>query len=614
MPAPLWQRIGPVEQLSKQPLQQLRIGDVVIALSYRNGQFGAISGVCNHVGGPLGDGTLSDEDYVVCPWHSWHFHRLTGLARPGIPSAVPVYELKIENGELFINLTAVTERQHAPHPPHPLTREIKREPGPLRVVGISTTAMNHLFPRYSTVKKKELRQTIDTVEDKFKRCWDILATLRSRPIRSLEKLQPTLGDALFDISKAYNSIRQHRKALVNRKSSFSNSWFVHQQRLCGRMETALVEARGIGLALGNSFVWPFFRNDLELLRAHAKHPNTDDLHPGLGGLGELQFVQRAPVIGKYLVLHHALSSILRIGDVSLVDLQDGRVKGVGEIKTSKTGNDKFTATLYAVSKEELPKSPSMPTSDFPREKMPDKQVAQLHRQLDRMSELVTGSQNRKLGGLQVNVESPERIFADLVLNATCSNPGAIAINESLVCVAIRQRRRSLHNATFRSEKAGSAMRFPPHISSTVCRILVPESKYNSITVSPFFYDSEGAPRSRAEATPLFWWPIALEAIRRIFFREVIVVTVFNPAPLIENLLVAGFEVKPGKRNDQFEVQRNTPERSISIHGIDHFIEMIKQSFYSADEVSKMITQCVSKIEATGISHGRVDINLKQMYA
>jgi nitrite reductase/ring-hydroxylating ferredoxin subunit/multimeric flavodoxin WrbA len=150
MPAPLWQRIGPVEQLSKQPLQQLRIGDVVIALSYRNGQFGAISGVCNHVGGPLGDGTLSDEDYVVCPWHSWHFHRLTGLARPGIPSAVPVYELKIENGELFINLTAATERQHAPHPPHPLTREIKREPGPLRVVGISTTAMNHLFPRYST--------------------------------------------------------------------------------------------------------------------------------------------------------------------------------------------------------------------------------------------------------------------------------------------------------------------------------------------------------------------------------------------------------------------------------------------------------------------------------
>ena len=150
MSAPLWHLLGPVEQFTERPLQQLRIGELVIALSYRDGQFGAISGVCNHVGGPLGDGTLNEEGFVVCPWHSWHFHRLTGLARPGIPSAVPVYETKVENGELYVNLTAATERQHAPHPHHPLTREIKREPGPLRVVGISTTAMNRTFPRYST--------------------------------------------------------------------------------------------------------------------------------------------------------------------------------------------------------------------------------------------------------------------------------------------------------------------------------------------------------------------------------------------------------------------------------------------------------------------------------
>lgn len=150
MPAPLWHLLGPVEQFTERPLQQLRIGELVIALSYRDGQFGAISGVCNHVGGPLGDGALNPEGYVVCPWHSWHFHRLTGLARPGIPSAVPVYETRVENGELYVNLTAATERQHAPHPHHPLTREIKREPGPLRVVGISTTAMNRTFPRYST--------------------------------------------------------------------------------------------------------------------------------------------------------------------------------------------------------------------------------------------------------------------------------------------------------------------------------------------------------------------------------------------------------------------------------------------------------------------------------
>jgi nitrite reductase/ring-hydroxylating ferredoxin subunit/multimeric flavodoxin WrbA len=145
-----WHHLGRIEDLKTKSLQQVLIGDVPLALSYRDGQFGAISGRCLHVGGPLGNGQLADDGFVVCPWHSWQFHRLTGEARPGIPAAVPRFELKEENGGLYVNLTPATQARHAPHPVHALTREIRREPGPLRVVGISTTAMNRTFPRYST--------------------------------------------------------------------------------------------------------------------------------------------------------------------------------------------------------------------------------------------------------------------------------------------------------------------------------------------------------------------------------------------------------------------------------------------------------------------------------
>lgn len=145
-----WHRLGPAEQFKGRPLQQIQIGRLAIALSFRDGEFGAISGICGHVGGPLGDGALSQDGYAVCPWHSWQFHRLTGAARPGIPAAVPRHEVKVENGDLFVNLVPATPRVHAPHPPHPLTRAITRAPGPLRVAGISTTAMNKAFPRYST--------------------------------------------------------------------------------------------------------------------------------------------------------------------------------------------------------------------------------------------------------------------------------------------------------------------------------------------------------------------------------------------------------------------------------------------------------------------------------
>src|SRR5262245_66049516 len=130
MQEPTWHRVGPVEQVADKGLQQLKIGKLMIALSYRDGEFGAISGVCNHVGGPLGEGTLSDDGYVMCPWHNWQFQRLTGEARPGIPAAVPRHEVKVENGGAFVNLTPATKPVDAPVPADSLPRATKRGPVP----------------------------------------------------------------------------------------------------------------------------------------------------------------------------------------------------------------------------------------------------------------------------------------------------------------------------------------------------------------------------------------------------------------------------------------------------------------------------------------------------
>ena len=70
---PEWHDVGSVEELATRTLQEVRAGRKPIALTHRNGQFTAISGACNHVGGPLGQGRLVG-DYVTCPWHDWQFH------------------------------------------------------------------------------------------------------------------------------------------------------------------------------------------------------------------------------------------------------------------------------------------------------------------------------------------------------------------------------------------------------------------------------------------------------------------------------------------------------------------------------------------------------------
>lgn len=147
---PGWYELGTVEALAGRPVREVRIGRVRLALTYQDGTFGAISGVCNHVGGPLGEGKLEGE-YVVCPWHYWRFERKTGAGEPGYEAdRVPSYRVEVRDGRVWVDLTPATKRGRLPHKPHPLSREPVREPGPPRVAGISTTVMDTAHPRYST--------------------------------------------------------------------------------------------------------------------------------------------------------------------------------------------------------------------------------------------------------------------------------------------------------------------------------------------------------------------------------------------------------------------------------------------------------------------------------
>jgi nitrite reductase/ring-hydroxylating ferredoxin subunit/multimeric flavodoxin WrbA len=145
-----WLDAGPIENFSTHAVTEVSLVKMKLAISHRDGVFGAISNVCNHAGGPLGQGRL-DGDFVVCPWHNWKFHRLHGKGEPGFEDdAVPSHEVKVESGRLLVRATPATPRSKKPHAPHPLARPVKREPGSIRILGLSTTAQDPANPRYST--------------------------------------------------------------------------------------------------------------------------------------------------------------------------------------------------------------------------------------------------------------------------------------------------------------------------------------------------------------------------------------------------------------------------------------------------------------------------------
>ena len=145
-----WEDLGPAEQFARQLVCEAHVGRTAVAVSCKDGVFGVVSGVCNHAGGPLAEGTL-DGEYIVCPWHSYKFHRVTGEGEPGYEDdRVPRYEFRVENGRLLVRDEAATKRNKPHHERHPLTRPVERHTGPVRVLGLSTTAMDAEHPRYST--------------------------------------------------------------------------------------------------------------------------------------------------------------------------------------------------------------------------------------------------------------------------------------------------------------------------------------------------------------------------------------------------------------------------------------------------------------------------------
>ncbi|MBI1369835.1 MAG: Rieske 2Fe-2S domain-containing protein [Planctomycetes bacterium] len=73
-----------------------------IAVFRHQGRFSAMSNVCVHQGGPLGEGRIIDG-CVTCPWHGYQYQPHNGQSPPPFTEKVPTYRLRIETGRVLID-------------------------------------------------------------------------------------------------------------------------------------------------------------------------------------------------------------------------------------------------------------------------------------------------------------------------------------------------------------------------------------------------------------------------------------------------------------------------------------------------------------------------------
>ena len=70
-------KVGSLTALPPGAVMEVHFGDDSYAICNAGGELHALTGICPHAGGPIGQGNLQDN-LVVCPWHEWAYDCRTG--------------------------------------------------------------------------------------------------------------------------------------------------------------------------------------------------------------------------------------------------------------------------------------------------------------------------------------------------------------------------------------------------------------------------------------------------------------------------------------------------------------------------------------------------------
>ena len=98
-----WLRVGRVQDI---PDNRARIVEPVgaerIAVFRYNGKVAAVSNVCRHQGGPLGEGRVVDG-CITCPWHGYQYRPEDGCSPAPFTERIATYATRIEQGVVFVH-------------------------------------------------------------------------------------------------------------------------------------------------------------------------------------------------------------------------------------------------------------------------------------------------------------------------------------------------------------------------------------------------------------------------------------------------------------------------------------------------------------------------------
>lgn len=99
-----WVDACAVAEIPEKRARIVVVGGERVAVFRHDGKVSALSNVCRHQGGPLGEGRIVDG-CVTCPWHGYQYRPENGQSPPPFTDRVATYRVRIVAGRVQVHAT-----------------------------------------------------------------------------------------------------------------------------------------------------------------------------------------------------------------------------------------------------------------------------------------------------------------------------------------------------------------------------------------------------------------------------------------------------------------------------------------------------------------------------
>ena len=448
-----------------------------------------------------------------------------------------------------------------------------------------------------------VREAIDAAEPEFEWCLKAIAPLGGHQAGpefpdSIVTFQLRLLEAISALEDVYRRVKQEEKRLIARKSGLNNVWFRRRMAKLAFYKKALAHVLAIGRVIGDGFAWFFYEPHRDLVDEHLRHQRQPLLPPRIGALGERLTLKHMLVIDGKLLVYHGITTFLRIGDFTLIDLKTMEVSAIGELKTGRQDAEKIQTQVSLVSADpaRLPRIRFNETApNLARLAMPPTMIDRRRRQIKVMHAALAAAAKEKEQPAKAELnEFHFEALEDVARRCDSRKFRWVKAGGGFIIGAVRlnTRRKASLGTTLLNTGVDRAASLAIDAPEWAMKILIEDRRLNSLIIGTLFGEERDliAPR---QSYPVTLWPIDPTVLADILLQRVMVITLLNPGHLWAELEAKGFELVVDAEGRVTSAKKTEGGRFTELTRLEHYTRMIAYFMMTEASIIVLLEQLIA---------------------